>query len=50
MFRKDFYEISKNYLTLSHDANCIINIYIYIYIKFVFACSEPALIFPVDIF
>lgn len=48
MFRKDFYEISKNYLTLSYDANCIINIYIYI--KFVFACSEPALIFPVDIF
>lgn len=30
MFRKDFYEISKKFLTLSYDANCIINIYIYI--------------------
>lgn len=29
MFRKDFYEIFKNYLILLYDVNCIINIYIY---------------------
>lgn len=48
MFRKDFYEIFKNYLILLYDVNCIINIYIYI--KFVFVCSELVLIFFVDIF
>lgn len=46
MFRKDLYEISNNYLTLLYDGNSII----IVYIKFAFACSEPALIFPVDIF